>query len=168
MRARQKRVNLGTSGLPQTGLREFDVGDRQCGRRYGCGPEGSPGGTWLLCAKVCYLSVGYLYTTGQGVPRDYREAAEWFRKAAEQGFAPSQCNPGILYMNGSGVPLSYVEAYKWFSLAAGQGDRRSKDTLKALRTIMTASQLNDARLAISAWQAQHKSSEDGLHLNGAF
>ena len=29
--------------------------------------------------------LGYMYSKGQGVPKDFREAVKWFRKAAEQG-----------------------------------------------------------------------------------
>jgi len=31
------------------------------------------------------LSLGLMYAIGQGVPRDYAQAAAWYRKAAEQG-----------------------------------------------------------------------------------
>jgi TPR repeat protein len=36
----------------------------------------------------CYL--GFLYTAGLGVPQDGKAAAEWYRKAAEQGVALCQ------------------------------------------------------------------------------
>ena len=60
---------------------------------------------------------GFMYVNGQGVPQDYGKAAEWYRKAAAQGFADAQSNLGMMYANGQGVPLNMVEAYKWFSLA---------------------------------------------------
>ena len=52
---------------------------------------------------------------------DFAAAAEWFRKAAEQGHAPAQYNLGTLYECGLGVPQDYVEAVKWFRKAAEQG-----------------------------------------------
>ena len=42
----------------------------------------------------------------------------WFRKAADQGFAPAQYNLGLIYANGRGVPVDYAEAFKWFTGAA--------------------------------------------------
>jgi hypothetical protein len=40
---------------------------------------------------------------GNGVTRDYAQAVEWFRKAAEQGDAMVQYNLGVCYENGNGV-----------------------------------------------------------------
>ena len=41
--------------------------------------------------------------TGQGVVKDEEEAAKWFRKAADQGYAPAQYNLGGMYTKGNGV-----------------------------------------------------------------
>ena len=65
---------------------------------------------------------------GGAFPKDFALAANWFRKAAEQGDAYSQCNLGALYANGQGVPQDYAEAYFWYSLGAAKlpafsGDR---------------------------------------------
>ena len=54
--------------------------------------------------------------TGQGVTRDYVEAVKWFRKAADQGDADSQCKLGICYE----CEQNYEEAIKWFRKAAEQ------------------------------------------------
>lgn len=37
--------------------------------------------------------IGQMYREGSGVPRDYAEALKWFRKAADQGFAPTRRTP---------------------------------------------------------------------------
>ena len=37
-----------------------------------------------------------MYYNGQGVQRDYAEAAKWVRKAAEQGYAPAQADLSYL------------------------------------------------------------------------
>ena len=34
--------------------------------------------------------IGKLYLTSDGAQRDYMKALEWFRKAAEQGYAPAE------------------------------------------------------------------------------
>lgn len=71
---------------------------------------------------VAQYKVGYDYFLGRGVAQDYKQAAAWWRKAAEQGYASSQNNLGVLYKNGQGVPQSYGEAYFWENLAATRMD----------------------------------------------
>ena len=39
-------------------------------------------------AKAQY-SLGWCYANGKGVKKDHSKAAKWWRKAAEQGFAPA-------------------------------------------------------------------------------
>lgn len=64
--------------------------------------------------------LGINYQFGQGVAQDYAQAAKWWHKAADQGFAAAQHNLGACYANGQGVPQNDIEAYKWLSLAAAQ------------------------------------------------
>ena len=63
-----------------------------------------------------------MYEQGKGVPQDYKEAAKWYRKSAEQGDADAQDKLGLMYYNGQGVPKDYKEAVKWYTKAAEQGD----------------------------------------------
>lgn len=70
---------------------------------------------------VAQYNLGLAYRLGQGVQRDYKEAAKWARLAAEQGFAPAQSILGAYYREGTGVQQDYKEAVKWFRLAAEQG-----------------------------------------------
>ena len=65
-------------------------------------------------------SLGGMYYNGQGVQRDYAEAAKWVRKAAERDYAPAQVDLGVMYWNGQGVPQDAVLAYMWLNLAATQ------------------------------------------------
>ena len=51
-----------------------------------------------------------MYQNGRAVPKNYREAANWYRKAALQGYAKAQHNLGNLYVIGQGVPKNYVMA----------------------------------------------------------
>ena len=46
--------------------------------------------------KAAY-NLGEKYYFGQGVPQDYTKAAEWYRKAAEQGNAEAQAKLGYMY-----------------------------------------------------------------------
>jgi TPR repeat protein len=63
---------------------------------------------------VAQCSLGVLYTSGQGVPKDLAEAVKWFRKAAEQNFDIAQCNLGLAYAKGEGVAKDPVEAVNWY------------------------------------------------------
>ena len=51
----------------------------------------------------------------------YAEAAEWYRKAAEQGDADAQLMLGVMYELGQGVPQDYAQAAEWYRRAAEQG-----------------------------------------------
>ncbi len=66
---------------------------------------------------IAESNLGIMYAKGQGVPKDYAEAAKWFRLAADQGDA-AQSNLGAMYANGHGVPQDYVQAHMWLNVAA--------------------------------------------------
>ena len=64
--------------------------------------------------------------------QDYITAVEWYRKAAEQGYAHAQCNLGFLYENGQGVPQNYKTAIEWYRRAAEQGNINAQFNLANL------------------------------------
>ncbi len=66
--------------------------------------------------------LGRLYDGGEGVPKDYAEAAKWFKRAAQQGHGHAQYSIGIMYYDGSGVPKDYEQAATWYKRAAKQGN----------------------------------------------
>lgn len=71
--------------------------------------------------------------TGWGwVPQDYKRAADWFEKAAEQGSAEDQYRLGLLYYKGQGVPQDYKKAADWFEKAAAQGWVAAEQMLERL------------------------------------
>ena len=53
--------------------------------------------------------------------KQYPEAVECYRKAAEQGYAAAQNDLGYMYRNGYGVTKDYGEAVRWYHKAAEQG-----------------------------------------------
>ena len=57
------------------------------------------------------------------------EAMEWFHKAAEQGFAQAQHVLGDCYKDGRNVEKDEVEAAKWYRKAAEQGDASAQISL---------------------------------------
>lgn len=48
----------------------------------------------------------------------YKEAMDWYRKAADQGYAPAETNLGLMYSNGQGTAADPETARKWISRAA--------------------------------------------------
>ncbi|GGJ52214.1 serine/threonine-protein kinase [Deinococcus roseus] len=69
---------------------------------------------------------------GEGVPRDEKTAAHWYRMAADQGHASAQNDLGFLYMKGRGVVQSHAEAAKLFRQAAEQGHAIAQYNLAVL------------------------------------
>jgi TPR repeat protein len=67
-----------------------------------------------------------MYFRGEGLERDYSQAAKWFRSAAERGYAPAQENFAWMSYTGTGSPLDYSEAAKWTRAAADQGFARAQ------------------------------------------
>ena len=65
--------------------------------------------------------VGAQYELGAHVTEDAAQAAAWYRKAADQGFAPAQHSLGVLYELGTGVPADPTTAAQWYRKAAKQG-----------------------------------------------
>jgi len=86
------------------------------------------------------MSSGVSATTTQGfirddprwVNKDERQAAEWFRKAAEAGETPAMAYLGVMYENGRGVPKDLEQAVAWYRRAAAAGNKEAQDALKRL------------------------------------
>jgi len=62
-----------------------------------------------------------MYYNGEGVSQDYKQAVEWWVKAAEQGLVKVQFNLGAMYYNGEGVSQDYKQVVEWWVKAAEQG-----------------------------------------------
>ncbi len=71
-----------------------------------------------------YIKGSNFYEQGE-----YKEAAVWFRKAAEQGHAKGQNNLSVMYSEGQGVDKDYNEAAKWCRKAADQGYAQAQTNL---------------------------------------
>lgn len=61
------------------------------------------------------------HAEGEGVARDSRMAAYWFRRAAAQEYAAAEYALGVMHAFGEGVPRDAVLAVHWFRLSAEQG-----------------------------------------------
>ena len=56
-----------------------------------------------------------MYETGQGVPRDYEQAFNWYLKAAKQGDPMAEYVIGTMYNYGRGVVQDKSQAALWFN-----------------------------------------------------
>lgn len=77
--------------------------------------------------------LGELYESGvaatQGIQQNYVQAADWYRRAADQGNTQAQFKLGTLYNFGFGVPQDYALAGFWDAKAAKQGDASAQFSL---------------------------------------
>jgi len=77
--------------------------------------------------------VGEIYAAGKGVERDLKQAAEWYRKAAEKGDVSGQIHLAALYRDGGkGFARDMVLAAEWYRKAAELGDPGAQGTLGLL------------------------------------
>jgi TPR repeat protein len=78
-------------------------------------------------------SLGQRYCNGDGVGKDYAEAAKWFRRAAQKDFSDAQYAIAMLHRNGQGVKKNNDIATDWLRKAAEQGDKRALMFFEDLR-----------------------------------
>jgi TPR repeat protein len=79
------------------------------------------------------VRIGDAYVTGSGVARDYKQAAAWYGKAAEQGNMSSELRLAGLYRDGAkGFPRDMQQAAAWYRKAAEQGDVGAQGILGVL------------------------------------
>ena len=97
-----------------------------------------------------------MYASGQGVPRDYGEAVQWYRQAAKQGHAAAQHNLGMEYALGESVPRNYVEAHMWLNLAVSrESGAKAKSYVQdrdAVAGEMTPQQIAKAQRLAREWK----------------
>ena len=55
------------------------------------------GRSYLTITKDLTRVMSRIYHHDQGVPQDFEQAAVWYRRAAEQGYARAQSSLGALY-----------------------------------------------------------------------
>jgi TPR repeat protein len=65
--------------------------------------------------------IGFIFYNGLGPLIDFREALEWYHKAADQNQPDALNSIGSMYLQGHGVDVSHKQALMWFHKAAAQG-----------------------------------------------
>jgi TPR repeat protein len=98
-------------------------------------------------------TLGRRYANGDGVPRDYRAAKDWYLAAAEQGHIAAQSKVAAAFWSGQGAPQNYAKAYYWALLAQAGGDKTAPSL------VMTSA----ARLSPAEIQAEQKQANQWLH-----
>ena len=73
--------------------------------------------------------IGTMYYSGEGVEKNYTEAANWYKKSAEAGNIDGLLCLGDFYYNGFGVEQNDAEAVRLYFLSAEKG---SAGAMKAL------------------------------------
>lgn len=83
------------------------------------------------------VQVGECYEDARGVARDGQQAAEWYRKAADQKSISGELHLAELYRDGDGksFPRDMEQAAAWYRKAADQGDAGAQGTLGMLYTL---------------------------------
>lgn len=76
--------------------------------------------------------LGSFYMSGTDVQLDYRQAAAWYRKAAEQHHGDAEFALGYMYEQGKGVKRDYREARQYYTAAAQQGHATAANNLGSL------------------------------------
>ena len=103
--------------------------------------------------------LGAMYWSGEGVPRDHKEAARLYLLAADQGYARAQNDIGFMLGFEGPPPHDDVEAYKWLTLAIQRYTAKNQDRLDqavkdraTLANRMTPAQIAEAEGRAKAWR----------------
>jgi TPR repeat protein len=73
-----------------------------------------------------------LYLQGKGVPKDTTQAAQWFRRAADNGDLGAEVEFAIRLFNGDGVPKDEARAARYFLHAAQRGNAIAQNRIAKL------------------------------------
>ena len=103
------------------------------------------------------FSLGKNYESGRsGLKKDYAEAANWYRKSAEQGNVYAAASLGILYHSGKGLPHDDVQAEMWFLISVERVPKDDRDTITEMRDSvarhLTPEQLTEAKRLAREWK----------------
>ena len=82
--------------------------------------------------------LGYMYSTGRGVPQNNAVAVFWLRRGADQGFPTAQFLLGLMVDKGHGVKQDFVEAEVWLNLATARASRADRDYWTRIRDAVAA------------------------------
>lgn len=99
---------------------------------------------------VAQCELGKRFHRGTDIPRNFKEAMEWYFRSAEQGYCNAQHNLGEMHLRGQGVEKNSYKAVEWFTKAANQGYAYSKYKLSLLYQSGQGVEKNDV-IAFTLW-----------------
>src|SRR6185295_10271684 len=90
-------------------------------------------------------SLGFMYSSGVGLPKQLGNAARYLRMAADRGHSGAQYMLGLLlWSSNQGITRDPVEAYALESLAAEGGEKEAAAKLIEFREKMPSEQVSEA------------------------
>ena len=114
--------------------------------------------------------MGEEYLTGENVNRDYKEAFNYFKDAADAGDQHAQYRLGQLYFYGDGTDKDFVQAERYLKLALDQGDHDEAEyTLAMVYLHSGKEQMQAIKLLQKSAKSQNTEAMCELancHLNG--
>ncbi len=110
------------------GLKSFNAGEFNSAFRH-----------WLPLALEgnpdAQFNIGYMYANGFGLDENFSEAANWYRRAAENGISDAQYNLALLFSSGQGVERDLEESAHWFFEAARRGHPEARLNMGMLLSV---------------------------------
>jgi hypothetical protein len=109
------------------------------------------------------VELGLAYVKGDGVPKDYRRAVQYFRLAADNQRHMGRNNLGFCYLAGRGVEQDLKTAIYHFQIAARQGSSIAEKTLSFCTEVQSVSEV--VAKAVEFYQSEvHKRHPDAQRL----
>lgn len=96
------------------------------------------------------------------IPADAPKSVEWYKKAAEQGYAVAQFKLALKYSRGVGVGMDELTAASWFQKAVDQGNKEASRHLADMYSKGRRSVKQDYAHAIVLYQKAVELSGDVL------
>jgi len=101
------------------------------------------------------FGMGLKFATDPGAAHDYRQAAEWYHKAAEQNHSLAQFNLGVMYAQGQGVTRDVAQSAVWFGKAARSGDAGAQyqlgDSCHRASIVQLSAEASESRIEAYKW-----------------
>lgn len=107
--------------------------------------------------------LGVHYYLGLGVQRNWRQALQWYEKAAKEGEPGAQLNCGLMFQNGYGTDPDIGTAFMWYYASYRQGNAiagRYMDSL-ADDNLLSPNQIDYAKLRARQYITNPVVSEQG-------
>ena len=96
--------------------------------------------------------MGKIDRDGVAGPANKEAAAQWFLRAARQGYAKAQNHIGVRYALGDGIGSDEVQALMWLTIAANSGYKLADINRDALAKKMESISVAKALDLAKTWQ----------------